>query len=42
VDGSYEHGNEPSGFIKCWKILEQLSDWQLLIKDSTPWSWLVS
>jgi hypothetical protein len=18
-----EHGNEPSGFIKCWEILEQ-------------------
>jgi hypothetical protein len=22
VEGSCEHGNEPSGFIKCWEILE--------------------
>jgi hypothetical protein len=22
VVGSCEHGNEPSGSIKCWKILE--------------------
>jgi hypothetical protein len=20
VVGSFEHGNEPSGFIKCWKV----------------------
>jgi hypothetical protein len=25
-EGSYEHGNEPSGSIKCWEILEYLSD----------------
>jgi hypothetical protein len=22
VEGSCEHGNEPSGSIKCWKVLE--------------------
>jgi hypothetical protein len=32
--GTSEHGNESSGFIKCWEILEQLSDWQLLKMDS--------
>jgi hypothetical protein len=31
------HGNEPSGPIKCWVIIEQLNNgWSL--KDSTPWS----
>jgi hypothetical protein len=24
VEGSCEHGNEPSGSIKCWKTLEEL------------------
>jgi predicted deacylase len=37
VEGSCEHGNELSGSIKCWEILEWLSDWQLLKKDSAPW-----
>jgi hypothetical protein len=22
VEGSYEYGNEPSGSIKCWEVLE--------------------
>jgi hypothetical protein len=22
VEGSCEHGNEPSGYIKCWEVLE--------------------
>jgi hypothetical protein len=22
VEGPYEHGNEPSGSVKCWEILE--------------------
>jgi hypothetical protein len=39
VDGSCEHGSEPSGSIKCWEILEWLSDCWFL-KDSAPWSWL--
>jgi hypothetical protein len=34
VEGSFEHGNEPSGSIKCWKILEWLSDCWLLKKVS--------
>jgi hypothetical protein len=25
VEGSCEHGNEPSGSIKCWEVLEQLA-----------------
>jgi hypothetical protein len=33
-----EHGNEHTGSIKCWEILEQLSDWWFLKKDSDPWS----
>jgi hypothetical protein len=33
VGGSCEHGNEPSGSIKCWEILEYLSDWRLLMKN---------
>jgi hypothetical protein len=41
VEGVYEHGNEPSGSITFWEILEYLSDWWLPNKDSTPWSWLV-
>jgi hypothetical protein len=36
VEDSYEHGCEPSGSIKCCKILEWLSDWQLLKKGSAP------
>jgi hypothetical protein len=24
VEGSYEHGNEPSGSIKCWEVAAQL------------------
>jgi hypothetical protein len=38
MEGSCEHGNEPSGFIKCWEILQWLSDWWLLKKGSAPWS----
>jgi hypothetical protein len=32
-----EHGNEPSGSLKCWETLEHQSDWRLL-KDSLSWS----
>jgi hypothetical protein len=38
VEGSCEHGNESSGSIKCWKVLEELHNWQLLKKGSGPWS----
>jgi hypothetical protein len=41
VKGSYEHGNEPSGYIKCWEILEELNDWRLLNKDPAPLNSLV-
>jgi hypothetical protein len=34
VESYYEHDNEPSGSIKCWGILEWLSDWWLVRKDS--------
>jgi hypothetical protein len=37
-----EHDNEPSGSIKCWEILEWLSNLRLLKKGSTPWSKLVT
>jgi hypothetical protein len=33
--GSFEHGNEPSGSIKCG-ALEWLHNWQLLKKGSAP------
>jgi hypothetical protein len=34
MEGSYEDGNEPSGSIKRWEILEWLNDWRLLKKGS--------
>jgi hypothetical protein len=36
VEGFFKHGNEPSGSVKCWEILEWLSDWQLLKKGLAP------
>jgi hypothetical protein len=36
MEGSCEHGNEPSGSIKCWEILEWLTEWHLIKKDSAP------
>jgi hypothetical protein len=42
VEGSYEHGNEPSGSIKRREILEWLNYRRLLKKDSDPWRYLVS
>jgi hypothetical protein len=38
MEGSCEHGIEPSGFIKYWEILEWLIDWKLLKKNSAPYS----
>jgi hypothetical protein len=32
VQDSCEHGNELSGSVECWEILEWLSDWRLLEK----------
>jgi hypothetical protein len=40
VAGCCKHGNEPSGTIKCWEILYQLSNWWVLKNDSASWSWL--
>jgi hypothetical protein len=34
MEGSSEHGNEPSGSIKCWKVLEWLHNLRLLKKGS--------
>jgi hypothetical protein len=36
VEGSCEHGIEPSGSIKCWEVLEGLHTWRLLKKGSAP------
>jgi hypothetical protein len=30
MEGSCEDSTEHSGSIKCWEILEQLHNWQLL------------
>jgi hypothetical protein len=42
MEGSCEHGNEHSGSIKYWEILEKLSDWWLLKKDSATWSYFLT
>jgi hypothetical protein len=34
VEGSCEHGIEPSGSIKCWEFLEGLHNWRLLKEGS--------
>jgi hypothetical protein len=33
VEGSCENGNERSGFIKFWEILEQLNNLRLFKKN---------
>jgi len=38
VEGFCEHDNEPSGFIKGGEFLNELSDCQLLKKNSAMWS----
>jgi hypothetical protein len=38
VEGCCEHGNEPSGSIKCWEIL----DWWLLKRGSVSWGYVLS
>jgi hypothetical protein len=37
VEGSCEHGSEPSGFIKAGKYLDCLNYYKLL-KRRVPWS----
>jgi hypothetical protein len=34
--GSCEHGNEPSGSVKCWEVLEGPQNRRLLKKGSAP------
>jgi hypothetical protein len=34
VERSYCHGNEHSGSIKYWEIIEKLGNWQILKRDS--------
>jgi hypothetical protein len=36
VKGSCEHGIEPSGFIKCWEVIDYQHNWQFLKKGSAP------
>lgn len=36
--GSCEHDNESSDFIKVWEFLNQFSDYEILKKDTVPWS----
>jgi hypothetical protein len=36
VEGSCEHGDEPSGSIKFWEVFEWLHNWQLIKKGSAP------
>jgi hypothetical protein len=37
VAGSCEHGNEPLHSIEFLEILQRLSNWQLLKKESDAW-----
>jgi hypothetical protein len=39
--GCCEHDNETSSYLKGSEFLVQLSDYKLLKKDSTPWSYSV-
>jgi hypothetical protein len=36
VEGSCENGNEPSGSLNCWEVLDYLHNWSPLKKSSTP------
>jgi hypothetical protein len=33
IAGFCEHGNEPSGYIKGWELLDQLSDCEVLKEE---------
>jgi hypothetical protein len=41
VAGCCEHDNEPLGSVQGGEFFDWLSDFQLLKKDSVPWSDLV-
>jgi hypothetical protein len=36
VEGICEYGNEPSGSIESWEVLECLYNWRLLKMGSAP------
>jgi hypothetical protein len=36
VEGSFERGNESSGSIKRWEVVEWPQNWQVLKKGSDP------
>jgi hypothetical protein len=36
VEGTCEHGIDPSGSIKCWEVLEGLHNWRFIKKGSAP------
>jgi hypothetical protein len=38
MEGSCEHGNEPSGSMKYWAFLEWVSNCWLLKEDSAPYT----
>jgi hypothetical protein len=42
MEGFDKHGNETSGSLHFCAILENLGDWQLLKKDSAPWSYITA
>jgi hypothetical protein len=42
VAGCCEHGNEPSGSVKGKEFLDKLSYYELLNKDSAPYTSLVN
>jgi len=37
VAGSFEHGNETSGSVKCGEFLDQLSSYHLLKNNAAAW-----
>jgi hypothetical protein len=40
VEGPCQHGNEPSGTVKCCGIVEQLYSWRPVEKGSAAWGQL--
>jgi len=42
VEGSHEHGNEPSGLIQGGAFLDWLGNYQPMKKYSAQWSLLLS
>jgi hypothetical protein len=42
VESSCECGNEPSGSLKCWEVLEWLHNWWPLDYYSAPYSYYLN